>query len=90
MSQDPPLFKITDICLASIIRTRDFELKNWRIINYQNNRSSQPIKKIEFYFQDIPEIRDIVKEFYTSDCFPYKKFFQCLKELKGLMFLNGK
>ena len=76
----PELFKTTDLLLATILKTKGFQLKNWRTV-YVRDR-----KKMEFYFEDSEELREEVRLYWTTDYEPFKRFWRNLKELKALIY----
>jgi hypothetical protein len=75
------LFSTTDLLLSAVLRTKDFELTKWDMVELPNGR-----KKVMFYFDRTPELEEEVKIFLTTDCPPYKKFFGKLKELKNIIY----
>jgi len=75
-------FKTVDLLLATILKTKGFQIKEWRIVYYHNH------KRIEFYFENTKELRDEIKKYITTDYYPFKKFWQNLKELKSLLYWN--
>ena len=73
-------FSTTDLLLVAMLRTKDFQLEEWREISLSNG-----INKLEFFFKKSPEIEKEVQDFFKTDCYPFKKFYRELSELKALI-----
>jgi hypothetical protein len=69
-------FVTTDLLLAAILKTKDFQIEKWEKVN----------KKLRFYFEKTEELEKVVEDYFATDCYPFKKFWNSLRELKSLIY----
>ena len=79
MTNEP--FYTTDLLLASILKTKGYEL-----IKYEPRKLPFNNFKVVFYFEQTPELIEEVNNFLRTDCFPFKKFYTSIIELKKIIY----
>jgi len=77
-------FSTTDLLLATILRTKDFQLKGWQKVGL--NVGVVGFQKVMFYFERSPELEKEVQDFFKTDCYPYKKFYREFQQLKNIIY----
>ena len=73
-------YSTTDLCLAAYLRTNDFPVADYRRVSVGS------FEKIEFFFEKTDKVRTAMETFFKTSCFPYKRFYAELKDLKTLIY----
>jgi hypothetical protein len=83
MSQNSEFFNTTDLCLAALLKSKNYELAAWEIVDTKFNT-----KRIIFFFERTEKVMSVVDDYLRGDFQQFKRFFNELKELKNLIYIN--